>query len=159
MEEEVNSHWWKYSEKPVLVMIVYSLIVLAYPLTNLLSTKINSIISWGITIFVFGFISYLVLQDKKAPKDLFFSGKIGLYAGALIGFISAVLGIISYYLFPQRILDQLAQLTAASGTQISSAMIQIGLYAGLVIGPISTAIIGGIISLVATLILRKILNK
>ncbi|MBS3084657.1 hypothetical protein J4411_01975 [Candidatus Pacearchaeota archaeon] len=123
------------------------------PLTNLIEVTLSSILSIAVTLFVFGFIGYKISRKKKTVVK---SGKAGAWAGIIAGLISAVLGILSFYLFPERIAEIL-QAAAQQGidTNASMTIIQIGIYLNIIILPLIYAAIGALFSWLGFFIFKK----
>jgi len=145
-----KENYWGLMETSIIVFAVYSLLVMVFPTTSL-GTTISSIISIIVILFVFGLIGYNVYEKKS--KDLKV-GKIGAWAGALIGLISAIVGILTFYLFPGRI-QEILQQAAKAGASTQITIIQIGIYLNIIILPLIYALLGAFVSWVSFLIFKN----
>lgn len=143
--------YWDLIDTSIVVFVAYSLLVMVFP-TSSLGTFVSSIISVVVVLFVFGLIGYNVVKEKSSLKP----GKVGAWAGALAGLISAVVGILTYYLYPARIMEIIRQASSAGATaQITTTMIQIGLYINLIILPIIYALLGAFVTWISFLIFKN----
>jgi hypothetical protein len=135
---------WEDIDVPVIILVVWSAVVLFFRVDQFISSKlIYNILSWGITLVVFGYIGYS-LAGKKRGKD---ATRAGAYAGVIVGFVSAVLAIIAYYIFPGFFDAQIAEAVKA-GADIGTVnlFMKIGLYASLIISPVISGVIGAFAS-------------
>jgi Na+-driven multidrug efflux pump len=104
-----------------------------------------------VTLFIFGFVGYNVSKAKDVK-----AAKVGAWTGVIMGLFSAVLGIISFYAFPDRIIQALA---AAAKQGVSSAttmsFLQIGIYVNLILSPLIFGLIGALLAWLGFLIFKK----
>jgi len=141
---------WKTVEIPVYIMIGYSLIIYLLVGMEIVGTSIQSWLGWVVSIGVFGYIGYLVKKAKGTAGD---AAKHGALAGAVVGFVGGILGIISYYYFPNIYADAINQAVAAGAPRDTvETMISITVYFGLLLGPIFQGIIGAVISAIGNAI-------
>jgi hypothetical protein len=144
---------WDIIEIPVIIIVLYSLIDLAFS-TNLIIDKLfpSWIFGTALTFFAFGLIGYKTVMKEKNPTP----GKYGAYAGLITGFITAIIGIITFYFFPERIAEALQQ-AAQSGADVSTVetFMKIGIYINLVLSPALSAGIGALIAFVSGMIFKK----
>lgn len=144
---------WDIIELPVFIIVAYSLLDLFLSVGTYIDKLFPAwILSTAITIFAFGLIGYNAVKKEKNPTP----GKYGAYAGLIVGFVSAILGIITFYYFPEKIAETL-QKAAQSGADVSMAhsFMKIGIYISLVISPAINAGIGAFISWVSGLMFKK----
>ncbi len=149
----MKQNYWELMETPIIVFVIYSLITMVFPLKDYLGSVAATIIGILIILYVFGIIGYRIAKEKnKELKPL----KVGAWTGALTGFISAVIAILTYYLYPERIMQIIAEATKAGATaQITTTMIQVGLYIGLITSTLIYAGIGALIAWLSFLIFRN----
>lgn len=135
---------WDDIDFPVIILIVWGAIVLFLRIDQIISSKlVFGILGWGITLVVFGYIGYS-LSCKKRKKD---AVRAGAYAGVIVGLVSAVLSIISYYFFPGFFDAQIREtVNAGASLETVTLFMQIGLYVSLVISPLINGLIGAFAS-------------
>lgn len=147
------SYAWDTIELPVVLLIAYSLLDLFFSVTTYIG-KIIPVWIFGalLTIFAFGIIGWKVAKNN----ELEFATRYGAYAGLVVGLASAVIGLITYYFYPEKIADAL-QAAAQSGADMSvvQTFMKIGIYASFIISPAINAGIGALISWVSSLIFKK----
>jgi hypothetical protein len=144
---------WEIIETPVIIIVLYSLLDLAFPINSYVNELFPSwILSTTISLFAFGLIGYNTIKKEKEPTP----GKYGAYAGLITGFIGAIIGIITFYLFPEKIADALRQ-AAQSGADMSTVQtfMKIGIYVNLVLSPAINAGIGALIAWISGMIFKK----
>lgn len=154
--EKDFSYYWKIIRIPLAILVGWSLLGLIIAIINYnLYTQIFSNISgWILTIAIFGFIGYSTTKDHKGEnKHGFWAGGI---TGVIYGFIGAIIAIIMINLIPDI---SAAALARASTQGVDPAtmekFIKIGLYVGLITGPLFSGVIGAIISWIGGLIGKK----
>ena len=147
-------HYWEFIETPVFVLIIWAFIGLVFPIKDYVPTLIYSIISWVITILVFGYLGYVVVKEKSnTPGDC---AKAGAYTGAIVGLAGAVLAITFFYISPGIFDSTLQQMiNAGLDAQSANTYLQIGLFSGIITGPLISAIVGALVSWISGLIFRK----
>ncbi len=148
------SDYWKIIRIPSFILIGWS--ILGF-ISSIISLSLYYSIFSGLsglilTIAVFGFIGWHAVKDYKETVKI--AAVSGALSGAITGFAGAVLGIILFYIAPDVIMQQIAQ--AGGDVAAAQGFIAIGLYIGLITGPLFTAIIGAIISAIAGLIGQKV---
>ncbi len=145
--------YWDLMETSVIIFVAYSLFSVVVPLNNLLGTVVSSIISVAVTVFAFGLIGYKISKDKKTNIK---SGKVGAWTGVVVGLVYALIAILTFYLFPEKIAEAISA-AAKQGltTNVTKAMIEIGLYINLIILPLIYAALGAFISWISFLIFKK----
>lgn len=145
--------YWDLMETSVIIFVAYSLFSVVVPLNNLLGTVVSSIISVAVTVFAFGLIGYKISKDKKTNVKL---GKVGAWTGVVVGLVYALIAILTFYLFPEKIAEAISA-AAKQGltTNVTKAMIEIGLYINLIILPLIYAALGAFISWISFLIFKK----
>lgn len=148
------SHYWKIIKIPTYVLVGWSLlgIIIAIASFPLYISIFSSSASWLLMLAVFGFIGWTAVKDfKQTTKIAAWSGAL---AGAVSGLIGAVLSILMVYFVPSVILY------AASQAGVDPASIQdimkIGVYLGLITGPLISGLLGAGISAIAALIAKKV---
>ncbi|NCN86300.1 hypothetical protein GW932_00545 [archaeon] len=144
---------WEVIEFPLIFLLIWALLNMVLDLQNLMGKVFYMIISWAITILVFGYVGYQVVKNKEDEKA---SAKHGAYLGAFYGIISAIIGIISFYVFPEKI-EEAIRLAAEQGVDpnVVRTFAKVGVYASLVFSPLFTAAIGALISWISGLIFKK----
>jgi len=154
--EKEFSYYWKIIRIPLAILVAWSLIGLIIAIVNYtLYTQIFSNISgWIITIAVFGFIGYTTTKDHKGEKKhSFWAGGI---AGAISGFITAIISIIRLYLVPEVSVEAIAIGTSRGiDAATMETSLVISTYAGLILIPLVSGLIGAIISWIGGLIGKK----
>ncbi len=147
-------YYWNFVEVPVFILILWSIIGLALPIKNYIPGWSYNVISWAITIFIFGYIGYAVVKEKSnEPKD---SAKAGAYAGAIAGLVGAIISIIAFHFSPgmfNEALQQMIQGGLDAGS--ASTFLKIGIYSSIITAPLFSAIIGALISWISGLIFRN----
>jgi hypothetical protein len=145
---------WDIIEVPVFIIVIYSLLDLVFSISTYINKIFpSSILSALITIFAFGLIGYNAAKQKSEPNE---SARYGAYAGLITGFVSAIIGIITFYFYPEKIADALAK-AAQAGADMSmvKTFMKIGIYASLVLSPIINAAIGAFIAWISGMIFKK----
>lgn len=157
MKKKSFKELWDLVEMPVFVMIAWSLISLSVSLDNYIGVIATGILGWIITVGVFMYIGYVAVQQKAT---IGFSAKLGAIAGAIIGFVSALLSVIWFYVFPARFIGVISQMIASGVTEeMARTMLTIGLFVGLISGPLITAGIGALIALAGWWLIKKIIPQ
>lgn len=152
-EKKGFNHIWDVIETPVIIIVLYSLLDLAFSISTYINKLFPSwIFSSALTLFAFGLIGYKVINKETKPTP----GKYGAYAGIITGFVGAIIGIISFYLFPEKFAEALRQ-AVQSGADISTVktFMKIGIFANLVLSPAINAGIGAFIAWVSGMIFKK----
>jgi Na+/proline symporter len=145
---------WDIIDDSVIIILVYYLLELFLNI-NLYIGKVmpSQIFSTALMIFAFGLVGYRVTKQKEHSEK---AAKYGAYSGLIIGLISAIVGIITFYMFPERIAEALKQ---ASQTGVDTSTVKqfmkLGLYVNFVLSPAIYAGIGALISWVSSLIFKK----
>ncbi len=148
------NHIWDIIELPVIIVVLYSLLDLAFSINSLINQVFPSwILSTAITLFAFGYIGYKTVNLEKTKPT---PGKYGAYAGLITGFVGAIIGIITFYAFPERIAEALQQ-AAQSGADIATVQqfMKIGIYINLVLTPAVNAGIGALLAWISGMIFKK----
>jgi len=148
------SDYWKIIKIPTYIMIAWSILgfILSIVSFSLYSMIFSAMAGWILVIAVFGFIGWTAVKDhNEGVKIAAWSGAL---SGVIAGFIGAVIAILMFYIAPDVILQQAAS-TGVDISQLQSFM-QIGLFIGLVTGPLLNGIIGAIISSIAGFIGKKV---
>ncbi len=146
-------YYWKIIKIPTYVLVGWSLLgfITAIISSSLYISIFSSSASWLLMIAVFGFIGWTAVKDHKQTVKI--AAWSGALAGAVSGLAGAVLSIFLVYFVPSVILY------AASQAGVDPASIQgimkIGVYIGLITGPLFSALIGAAISAIAALIAKK----
>jgi len=132
--------YWKDVEIPVYVLIFWSILSLVLMSTNTLTTIIQSILGWVITILAFGYIGYTV---KGRTKKVWEGAKAGAFAGVIVGFIGGIMGIIAYYYMPSLYAEAIEQAVELGADRaFMEGMMLISAYLGLITGPLFNGLIG-----------------
>ena len=154
--EKDFSYYWKIIKIPLAILVGWSLLglIIAIINYNLYTSIFSNISGWIITLAVFGFIGYTTTKDHQgANKHGFWAGGL---TGAIYGFIGAIFAIIMINLVPDFTAATLAQASASGADPATmEQFIKIGLYIGLITGPLFSGVIGAIISWIGGLIGKK----
>jgi len=147
--------YWEFMDTPVIIFALYTLLNLVFPLTNYIGTVFASILSFAVTIFVFGFVGFKISRRETKKEEIHY-GKAGAWSGAVMGLISAVLGILSFYLLPANFTQaiQNAVNAGASAATVKTFM-QIGLFISLIITPIIYGLIGALLTWISKFIFER----
>lgn len=153
MEKQANTkkdfgYIWDIIDMPVLILVLYSLLELSFSITKYVSKVIPpTFFGFLLSIFAFGLIGYRTIKKKENSTK---AAKYGAYAGLIIGFISAIIGIITYYFFPEKIAESI-QTAVQAGADASTVnqFIRIGLFANFILSPALNAGIGALIAWVS----------
>ncbi|MFH1642998.1 MAG: hypothetical protein ABIC04_08950 [Nanoarchaeota archaeon] len=149
--------YWKVIKIPTYILVAWGVLgfIISAVSFSLYQSVFAPVAGWILTVSAFGFIGWFGVKDHKV--SLKFSAWAGALSGAISGFAGAGLGILMYHFVPEVIQAALAQ-TAASGVDAATlqSYMSIGIYIGLITGPLVTAIIGAIISTLASFIAQKL---
>ncbi len=145
---------WDIIDVSVFIIVIYSLLDLVFSVTTYINKLFPSwIFGTALTIFAFGLIGYKAVKQKDKPGQI---AKYGAYAGAITGFVGAIIGIITFYFFPERLVDAIQQaVQAGADPAMVQTVMKIGLFASLVFSPAINAGIGALISWISGLIFKK----
>lgn len=148
------SYVWDIIDVPVFIVVIYSLLELIFSISSHINKLFPSwILSYALIIFAFGIIGYRTINLKEKPNR---AARYGAYAGLITGFIGAIIGIITFYVFPERFIQTIQQAVQAGADAATvQTFMKIGLFAGLVISPAINAGIGALISWISALIFKK----
>ena len=147
--------YWEFMDTPVIIFSLFTLLTLIFPLTNYVGTTIASIISFAVIIFVFGFVGFKISRRENKKEEVRY-GKAGAWSGAVMGLISAVLGILSFYLLPANF-TQAIQNAVNSGASASTVMtfLQVGLFVGLILTPVIYGLLGALITWISKFVFKE----
>jgi len=142
------SKLWNLIELPVYGIIIWSVLSIFLQVYGAVPLWLISVMEFGVVIIAFGWIGRS-MQGKGFLK----AAKPGAIAGAIVGFVSAILGIFSFYFFPQIYVASIEQM-AARGVPADAIQtyLTIGVYFGLLSGPVLNAGVGAIISGLSSMI-------
>ncbi len=145
------SYYLDFMDLSIIVFTIYAIINMLFPLVNFLGNTITSLISFAVTIFIFGNVGYKISKEKDAEP-----AKAGAYTGIVVGLISAILAIITFYFFPASLADSIQKAVQAGADRATvETFMKIGLFAGLLITPAIYAAIGALLVWISKLIFRK----
>jgi len=146
--------YWDFMDVSIIVFVLYSVLATVFPVSETIGTTLASIIGFLTLVFVFGFVGFKISRSNE--KDLH-AGKAGAWTGVVVGLISAIMGIIVFYLFPEKIAAAIQQATraGASASTVQTFM-KIFLFADLVIYPAIYAAIGAFLTWLSAYIFRKL---
>ncbi len=144
--------YWNTIKMPAYVLIAWSILALIISMISfsIYVTIFSPIASWLLTIVIFGFIGWTAVKDhNQSIKTAAWSGAL---TGIISGFVGAIIGILMFYLVPQVIQAAIAQ--AGNSAAIEDFM-KIGIYIGLITGPLFSGLIGAALSAISALIAKK----
>jgi len=146
--------YWKIIKIPTLILIAYNVLalIIGFISFELYTSIFSPIPGLVLTIAAFGFIGWHAVKDFKETVKV--AAWAGAVSGVISGFVGAIIGIIMFYLVPDIILMAASQ-AGADPSQIQG-LLAIGIYIGLVTGPLFSGIIGAIISSITGLIAKKV---
>lgn len=113
-----------------------------------------SILGIFLQISIFAYIGFKLTESKIQKSSLSFFA--GFVSGAIVSFVGAIIGILSLYFFPSNYsyaIDLILQQGVTEEVALTSLQFAAGI--NLVLGPIITGLIGGIISWISFLIFKK----
>ncbi len=150
---------WKCIDIPVYIMLLWSLISLLFMVYRLIPDWVMQVLGYLITVVVFGLVAFIAL---RSDKSLGFCAKAGAAAGAISGIFSAILNILSLYVFPvfhnrllQEVMENLPPEAKETVTMEQIATFyKVGMYVTLITSPL----VMGLIGLVATVLIALILK-
>lgn len=144
---------WDIIEDSVLILVVYSVLELFFSVNYYIDKLFPSwIFNIALTIFAFGLIGYKSIKKEKEPTP----GKYGAYAGIITGFVGAIIGIITFYFFPEKIAEAVRQaVQSGADPKAVQTFMKIGTYASLVLSPAISAGIGALIAWISASIFKK----
>jgi len=144
---------WQVAEIPVYVMVVTSIVLLPLVAYGIINSLIQGIVGWAVTIGAFAYIGYLVKKNGGTTGE---AAKYGAFAGVVVGFIGAIINIVSMYIFPQ-IFAKALEAAASTGAPMETmeTVMKISIYFGLVFGPLVSALIGAAISAISGAVTKK----
>jgi hypothetical protein len=143
---------WLHVEMPVYLLSLWSIAAILSLGYRLLPATAVSALGWIAIIASFGWIGFRT--SMHGPK---YAAKAGALAGLISGSVSAVMGILSFYVFPNIYEEQIRlALQAGAPADLIHNMMMIGVYMGLVTAPAISAGVGAVLSaLVAWISNRK----
>ena len=154
-EKVKQDHLWDIIKLPIFVLALFSILTSFLPSTIYnLQKNILSFLSILISLGAFGYIGYRAVKIKNETK---FALKAGAYAGAIIGFIGAVLGLILIYIFPDRVTDVISQVASTSKLEYGfvKSLMAITAWVNLILGPVFNGLVGAVFSWISALIFKK----
>ncbi len=144
---------WEFAEIPVYVVIVWSIAAIILAGMGFIGTTVQAVLGYIIIIAAFVYVGFMV---KKAGETTGYAAKTGAFAGAITGFAGGILGIISFYYFPAIYTEAINQAVAQGApADMTRSIITIGVYVGLITGPIFSALIGAGLSALGSLLARN----
>lgn len=149
--------YWKIIKIPTYILIAWSVLSFIIGIVSFSTylTIFSPVASWLLVIAVFAFIGWTVIKDHKL--DVKMAAWSGALSGAISGIVGAVIGILMYYFVPDVIEAAIAQ-AAQVGMDAASmqGFMAIGVYIGLITGPLISGIVGAAIAVVVALIAKKV---
>jgi len=154
-----KTNYWPAIKVPFWILVAWA--VAGLIIANIsFSTYMSVFGQWAallLTVAVFAFLGYTAVKDHKLPKgDIF---KAGALCGALSGLVGAVVGVIMINTVPQLTEYSVTMAVEKAGSAVDTAMVEswikIGAYIQLIIGPVISAAIGGVISWITALIVKN----
>jgi hypothetical protein len=155
MEKKGLIELWELIDMPVIIAAGWIVLNFIVPINSIIPNNIVSgIINWVVSIGIFGLIGYNCAKQKKE-----LAVKAGALAGAIIGLLGAIVGFLQYYIFPDRFLAMMGQAAGNISRETMMSWAKIGLFIGLVTGPLFSAIFGLIIAFISYKIFEKTLKN
>ena len=145
---------WDLIELSVFIIVGYQLLDLAFSISFHIDKFIPaSIFGILVLVFAFGTIGYNgVKRNEKSNKI----AKYGAYSGLITGFVGALIGILTFYFFPEKIALAIQQaVEKGADAQTVQTFMKIGIYANLILGPAINAGIGALVSWISGLAFKK----
>jgi hypothetical protein len=145
---------WDVIDISVYILVGYALLDLFFSVSTYISKAFPAaILGIVLMIIAYGSIGYIGRKEKLKQTDI---NKSGAYAGLIIGLASAIIGIISFYVYPEKIADAIMKAVEAGA---DAAMVQtvtkIMTYVNLVLSPAINAGLGALIALISGNIFKK----
>ena len=150
------SDYWAIIKIPTLVLIAWAVLGFIFSIISfsLYQTIFSSVAGWILTIAVFSFIGWTTVKDHKGTVGIAAWG--GALSGVIAGFIGAIIAILMFYFVPAFSQLAIAQATA-QGADVAMVrnFMAIGIFIGLITGPLINGLVGAAISAIAGLIAKK----
>jgi hypothetical protein len=144
---------WSFIDTTVIILVLYSLLDLTLSVSTYIQKLFPAtIFSIFLTIFAFGMIGY---EGKKSKEESNYIAKLGAYAGLIVGLVSAIIGFITFYFYPEKLALALeAARDAGADMALVQSMMKIGLYINLGLLPVINAGIGALIAWISSFIFK-----
>ncbi len=145
---------WDIIDISVYILVGYALLDLFFSVSTYIGKLFPAaVLGIALTIIAFGTIGHIGAKEKEEPKSI---AKYGAYSGLIIGFAVAIIGIISFYVYPEKMVDAIMQaVEAGADASMVQTVMKIGVYANLVLGPAINAGVGALIAWLSSLIFKK----
>lgn len=152
------SEVWDVIDISVYIILGYGLLELFFSVNSYIDKIFPAgVFSILVTIFAFGTIGFIGRKDGLEQKEI---TRFGAYSGLIVGFFGAIIGIITFYMFPEKFTEQIsAAVQAGAEPAMVQTMIKIGTFANLVLGPAINAGIGALVALISGSIFKKKFEK
>jgi len=148
--------FWANCEIPIYIMVGWAVLATVVVALELLPTTGLSIAGLIVIIAAFAYVGFLVIKSKESIGS---AAKHGAFAGVIYGLVSAVIGVLSFYLFPVLYQEALESIVAQGQPEATAKMFMtIGIYANIVILPIIWSLLGAGIAALSALVSKKILK-
>ena len=146
--------YWNIIKIPTLVLIAWSVIgvIISALSLSLYFTIFTPISSWIITIAAYAFIGWIAVKDHKEKISI--AAISGAISGIIVGLLGAVVGIFVFYFMP-GVIEATLQQAGVAMEQVKDIM-QIGVYIGLITGPLVSGILGTIFAAITGFIAKKV---
>lgn len=153
-EKRSFSYVWDLIELSVFIIVGYQLLDLAFSISLYVDKVIPaSIFGILILVFAFGTIGYNGVKRNEESNKI---AKYGAYSGLITGFVGAIIGILMFYFFPEKIALAIQQaVEQGADAQAAQTFMKIGIYLNLIIGPAINAGIGALVSWISGLVFKK----
>ena len=147
---------WEKIESFAIILIIWTLLATILPLQDWIGKSFVSILTWVIQLGAFILLGYQITSKDKELLPT----KYGAYLGAILGLAYAVIGIASFYLFPQNYQEAINQAVQA-GADVKTVMlfVKIGIYFNLLLMPVLTGAIGAFVTWLSSLITKESKKK
>jgi uncharacterized membrane protein YbhN (UPF0104 family) len=149
---------WDLIDISVYVIVGYALLEFFFQINSYINEVFPvQILTFLLMIFGFGSIGYMGLKEKLAQEDC---AKHGAYAGLIVGFLLALIGIITIYIYPERIAEAIQQ-AAQQGADAAmvETMVKVFSYVNLILLPAIYAGLGALFAWLSALIFKKKLTE
>jgi len=153
-DKKTFSDVWDIIDISVYVIVGYSLLDLFFSISTYVGRAFPAAIL-GIALMIIGYgsIGYIGRKEKIEKKEI---TRFGTYSGLIIGLASAIIGIISFYVYPEKMAEAVMKaVEAGADAAMVQSVMKITTFANLVFSPAINAGLGALIALISGSIFKK----